>query len=167
MQKIVTNLWFDTQAEQAAHFYVALFPDSAVNRVSYYPASAANGPAQKPVGSVLTVDFTLAGQYYTALNGGPQFPFTEAISLLITCDTQDEIDHYWNGLLADGGQESQCGWLKDKYGLSWQIVPAILGDLMSDADPAKVERVSAVVMRSVKLNIAELQMAYDGTSDPA
>jgi predicted 3-demethylubiquinone-9 3-methyltransferase (glyoxalase superfamily) len=160
MQKIVTNLWFDTQAEEAANLYISLFPNSKINLISYYP-EAATGPSGKEAGSVLTVDFELDGQQYTALNGGPEFPFTEAISLLINCETQEEVDHYWNGLLADGGQESQCGWLKDKYGLSWQVVPTVLGKLMSDPDQKKVEAVTAVMMRSVKLNVDELQKAYD------
>lgn len=160
MQRIVTNLWFDSQAEEAANFYVALFPNSKINAISHY-TEASHGPAGKPVGSVLTVEFELDGQRYTALNGGPVFTFSEAISLLINCDSQEEIDHYWNGLLADGGVESQCGWLKDKYGLSWQVVPSMLDKLMASDNAQKTEAVMKVVMSSVKLSIDELQQAYD------
>ena len=160
MQKIITNLWFDSQAEEAAKLYISLFPNSQIDAIAYYPEAAIE-QSGKPAGSVLTVDFTLDGQRYTGLNGGPLFPFTEAISLLINCETQEEVDHYWNGLLANGGTESQCGWLKDKFGVSWQVVPTILGTLMSDPDQKKVEAVAAVMMKSIKLNVDELQKAYD------
>ncbi|HYH74588.1 MAG TPA: VOC family protein [Candidatus Saccharimonadales bacterium] len=160
MQKIVTSLWFDNEAEEAANFYIALFPNSRITNIMYYP-EAATGPSGKPTGSVLTVDFELDGQQYNALNGGPDFQFSEAVSLIINCETQEELDHYWDGLLADGGRESQCGWLKDKFGMSWQVVPTKLDELMRDPNQKKVEAVTAVMMQSVKLNIDELQQAYD------
>lgn len=147
-QKITTFLWFDTQAEEAASFYVSLFKDSRINFTSPGPS-----------GSTMIVEFTLARIVYVAMNGGPQFPFTEAISLSINCDTQDEIDDLWTKLSSDGGSTSQCGWLKDKYGLSWQVVPTILPKMMSD--PTKSKRVMQSLMQMTKLDIAKLQDAYD------
>lgn len=132
MPKITPFLWFDSQAEEAANFYCSIFPNSKIGKIARYGKA---GPG--PEGSVLTISFSLDGQEFTGLNAGPRFKFTEAISFVAPCNTQDEIDNYWSKLTTGGGQESQCGWLKDKFGLSWQIVPAALGDLMSDADPQK------------------------------
>lgn len=148
-QKITTFLWFDTQAEEAARYYVALFPDSAVT-----------GVTPGPDGSALVVEFRLAGQQYLALNGGPHFRFTEAISLSIDCQTQAEVDGFWEKLSA-GGATSDCGWLKDKYGLSWQVVPSILPDLLADPDRAKAARVMTAMMGMTKLDIAALRGAAD------
>jgi predicted 3-demethylubiquinone-9 3-methyltransferase (glyoxalase superfamily) len=157
MQKIVTSLWFDADAEEAASFYVSLFPDSRILNVSRY------GPdSPMPEGTVLTVDFELAGVHFNALNGGPTFKFTEATSLLVNCVDQAEVDRLWDALTADGGEPSQCGWLKDRYGLSWQIVPITLGELMSDPDPARAGRVMQAMLKMTKLEVADLQRAYDG-----
>ncbi|WP_369199918.1 VOC family protein [Streptomyces sp. PU-14G] len=153
-QKIKTFLWFDTQAEEAAEFYVSLFDDSRVLGVTRYGET---GPG-KP-GSVMTVDFELAGREYVALNGGPEFSFTEAISLQVDCDSQEEVDTLWEKLTADGGQEVQCGWLKDKYGLSWQIVPRRLFELLDTADSAQAEAVTAAMLGMVKLDVAALEAA--------
>jgi predicted 3-demethylubiquinone-9 3-methyltransferase (glyoxalase superfamily) len=157
MQKITTFLWFDDKAEEAANFYVSIFPNSKVLGVARYTDV---GPG--PAGSVMTVDFHLDGQQFVALNGGPQFPFTEAISLVVNCETQQEIDRYWDKLSA-GGKIQQCGWLKDRYGLSWQIVPTLLATEMRDTkDPARLNRVMKVVLSSVKLDIAKLKAAFAG-----
>jgi len=157
MPRITPNLWFDTQGLEAAEFYVSVFPNSTIKTVTYYPEG---GPG--PAGSVLTVDFELDGQAYTAINGGPQFTFDEAISLLINCKDQDEIDYYWDTLTADGGAESQCGWLKDKYGLSWQVVPDGWEKMYADQDTTKVQRAMTAMFGMKKLNLAELQAAFDG-----
>jgi predicted 3-demethylubiquinone-9 3-methyltransferase (glyoxalase superfamily) len=155
MQKITTFLWFNDQAEEAAAFYVSIFPNSKINGVARYTEV---GPGR--AGSVMTVDFELDGQPFVALNGGPQFPFTEAISLVINCETQAEIDRYWDALSA-GGNIQQCGWLKDRYGLSWQVVPTLLATEMRKAtDPARLNRVMKVVLESVKLDIAKLKAAF-------
>ena len=135
MPTITPNLWFDTEAHEAAEFYVSIFPQLPRSPAS--PTTARAGPG--PAGTVLTVDFTLDGQPYTGINGGPEFPFTEAVSLLVACADQDEVDHYWEKL-TDGGQEVQCGWLKDRYGLSWQVVPGGMGDVLNDPDPERAER---------------------------
>jgi predicted 3-demethylubiquinone-9 3-methyltransferase (glyoxalase superfamily) len=156
-QKIVTNLWFDTEAEEAANFYISIFKDSQINNVSHYGEA---GPRE--AGQVLTVDFELAGQQFTGINGGPDFKFNEAVSLLINCEDQAEVDYYWENLLADGGQELPCGWLKDKYGLAWQVIPKQLGELMSDPDPAKSNRVMAAMLKMVKIDVAELEKAHAG-----
>jgi predicted 3-demethylubiquinone-9 3-methyltransferase (glyoxalase superfamily) len=153
MQKITTFLWFDDKAEEAAKFYVSIFPSSKIVTTTRYGDT---GPG--PAGTVMTVDFELAGQQFVALNGGPQFPFTEAISLVVNCDTQQELDGYWDKLAA-GGKIQQCGWLKDRYGLSWQIVPTILATELRRADPQKVNRVMKVVMESVKFDIEKLKAA--------
>ncbi|HEX7189874.1 MAG TPA: VOC family protein [Actinomycetes bacterium] len=157
MQKIVPNLWFDTEAEEAASFYTSVFKDSAIQNVSHYGEDM-----PMPAGTVLTVDFTIMGQRFTALNGGPQFPFTEAVSLLIECEDQEEVDDYWEKLTSDGGQEVQCGWLKDKYGLSWQVIPTELNTLVTDPDPERAGRAMAAMMKQVKIDIAELRKAADG-----
>jgi predicted 3-demethylubiquinone-9 3-methyltransferase (glyoxalase superfamily) len=156
MPKITPFLWFDTQAEAAANFYCSVFPNSKIGRVTRYGKA---GPG--PEASVLTISFSLDGQEFTALNAGPQFKFTEAISFVVPCKTQSEIDHYWSKLTADGGQESMCGWLKDKFGLSWQIIPANIGELMSDPDPQKSNRVIEALLKMKKLDIATLQKARD------
>jgi predicted 3-demethylubiquinone-9 3-methyltransferase (glyoxalase superfamily) len=152
MPRITPNLWFDTQAEEAAEFYVSVFPSSEITAITRY-TDAGPGPA----GSVLTVDFVRDGQQYTGINGGPMFTFTEAISLLIECADQDEIDYYWDAL-TEGGVESQCGWLKDKFGLSWQVVPANWADLLNDPDRA---RVAMFTMK--KFDIAAIEAAADGS----
>lgn len=159
MQKIVTHLWFDNQAEEAAKFYTSLFKNSKVGQVVHY-GDAASQAAGRPKGSVMTVEFELDGQSFYALNGGPLFKLNESVSLFVNCKDQAEIDELWNKLL-DGGQPSQCGWLKDKYGLSWQIVPAALRDMMHDKDPKKVERVMAALMQMSKLDLATLRRAYE------
>ena len=154
-QKITPFLWFDNNAEEAVNFYVATFKNSKVGDVARYGDS---GPG--PKGSVMTMAFELEGQRFVALNGGPQFKFTEAVSFVVNCETQEELDYFWEKLSGNGGQEVQCGWLKDKYGLSWQIVPAILPQLIS-GDPAKSNRVMQALMQMKKLDIAELQKAAE------
>jgi predicted 3-demethylubiquinone-9 3-methyltransferase (glyoxalase superfamily) len=158
MQKISPFLWFDNQAEEAAKFYASVFKNSRIGRIARYGDA---GPG--PKGSVMTVEFQLEGQDFVALNGGPEFKFTEAISLSVLCKTQDEIDEFWKKL-TQGGQEVQCGWLKDKYGLSWQIVPEVLPKMMSDPDPEKTNRVMEAVLKMKKFDIATLEKAYSGRS---
>lgn len=153
MQKIVPFLWFDNQAEEAARFYTSIFKDSQIGQISRYGES---GPGEP--GSVLTVSFTLAGQEFGALNGGPVFQFSEAISFLINCADQVEVDFFWEKL-SEGGEIQQCGWLKDKFGVSWQIVPTILGELMSNPDPEKAARVTQAMLQMTKIDIAGLQDA--------
>jgi predicted 3-demethylubiquinone-9 3-methyltransferase (glyoxalase superfamily) len=155
MQKITPFLWFNDQAEEAMNFYVSLFKSAKIGTVTRYPDDNAG-----PKGKVMTATFQLEGQDFIVLNGGPLFSFTEAISFVVNCESQEEVDHFW-GKLTDGGQPSRCGWLKDKYGLSWQIVPAILPQLLNK-DAATSQRVMQVVMSSDKLDIARLQQAYDG-----
>ncbi len=159
MPRTVPCLWFNGQAEEAAAFYCSVFPNSRVTRVQPYPEGSPF-PAPFGPGTAMTVDFELDGQPYSALNGGPEFTFSEATSMQIFCADQDEIDHYWDGLTADGGEESMCGWLKDKYGFSWQVVPSALNQLDSD-DPAKQKAVADAIFRMKKLDIAELQRAFD------
>jgi predicted 3-demethylubiquinone-9 3-methyltransferase (glyoxalase superfamily) len=156
MQKIVTSLWFDTEAEEAANFYCSKFRDSKILNVAHYGAA---GP--RPEGTVMTVDFQLAGQTFNAINGGPDFKFTEAISLLVNCESQDEVDQFWDAL-GEGGEPGPCGWLKDKYGLSWQIVPTVLNELLADPDPEKAQRVMKSMLQMGKIDVAELQRAYKG-----
>lgn len=156
MQKIVTNLWFDTEAEEAANFYTSIFKNSKITHTSYY---GENG--RRPAGMVLTVNFEMNGQSFTAINGGPEFKFSEAISFLINCEGQGEVDELWEKL-CEGGQPGPCGWLKDKYGLSWQIVPTILGQLLTDPDPQKAQRVNKAMMGMGKLDIEALIQARDG-----
>lgn len=161
MQKITPFLWFNDNAEEAVKFYTSIFKNSKIDRISYYPDSAAKGTGRPPR-SVMTIAFKLNGQDFIALNGGPNFKFTEAISLMVNCDTQAELDRYWKKLTSGGGKEIECGWLKDKYGLSWQIVPASIIKLISDKDRAKADRVMQVVMKSVKLDIKKLKAAAKG-----
>jgi predicted 3-demethylubiquinone-9 3-methyltransferase (glyoxalase superfamily) len=155
VQKIIPFLWFDDQAEEAATFYVSLFKNSKVNSVARYGDA---GPG--PKGSAMTVTFELAGQKFIALNGGPVFKFTEAVSFLINCETQQEVDDLWEKLSA-GGSESQCGWVKDKYGLSWQVVPIALGEMLQDEDPKKSQRVMQAMLQMRKIDIAKLKQAYN------
>lgn len=162
LQKITPCLWFDTQAEDAARFYCAIFPNSRIQQISRY-GEAGYEIHRKRAGSVLTVSFELAGQAFTALNGGPEFSFNEAVSFQVACDTQDELDRYWDALSAGGAEQAQqCGWLKDRYGVSWQIIPAALPDMMCDADPRKTERVMNALLQMKKLDIAKLQQAFAG-----
>jgi predicted 3-demethylubiquinone-9 3-methyltransferase (glyoxalase superfamily) len=154
MQKITPCLWFDDQAEEAARFYTSVFKNSKIDKVSYY---GEGGP--RPKGSVVAVEFQLDGQQFLALNGEPQFKFTEAISFIVNCETQAEVDRMWEKL-SEGGQQVQCGWLKDKYGVSWQIVPTVLGSMMSDPDPARAKRVFQAMMGKKKLDIEGLTKAY-------
>ncbi len=151
--QITPCLWFDNQAEEAANFYTSVFKNSKIGAISHYGKEGFEVHGQKD-GTVLTVDFTINGQAFTALNGGPIFKFNESVSFQVFCDTQEEIDHYWTRLTTDGGEEGQCGWLKDKFGLSWQIVPAILPKLMSD--PAKAGKVMNAFMQMKKFNIEKL-----------
>jgi predicted 3-demethylubiquinone-9 3-methyltransferase (glyoxalase superfamily) len=155
-QRITPFLWFDNQAEEAANFYCSIFENSKVGQVVRYGDS---GPG--PKGQVMIVTFQLNGQNFTALNGGPRFKFTEAISFVVNCDTQKEIDYFWEKLTADGGAESMCGWLKDKFGLSWQVVPTIIGELMSAKDPEKSNRVMQAVLQMKKLDIQKMKDAYE------
>lgn len=160
MQKITPFLWFDANAEEAANFYVTIFKNSKVGRISRYP-EVAEQAAGKPAGSVMTVEFQLDGQDFVGLNAGPHFKFTEAVSFVVNCETQEEVDEYWSKLSA-GGAESQCGWLKDKYGLSWQITPIALTEMMQDKDPEKANRTMKAMLEMKKLDIATLKQAYEG-----
>jgi len=160
IQMIAPCLWYDTQAEEAANFYVSIFDNSRIIRVLHY-SEAGFEIHGKPAGSILTVEFELNGQRFTALNGGPQFKFSEAISLEVTCETQQEIDYYWDKLV-EGGEEGPCGWLKDKFGLSWQITPAILSEMLSDENKQKTHRVMDAFLQLKKLDIATIKKAYAG-----
>jgi predicted 3-demethylubiquinone-9 3-methyltransferase (glyoxalase superfamily) len=153
MQKITSFLWFDNQAEEAVKFYSSIFKNSRIKKIARYGEA---GPG--PKGSVMTVEFQLEGQEFVALNGGPHFQFTEAVSFVVNCKTQTEVDKYWKKLSA-GGKESRCGWLKDKFGLSWQIVPTVLGELLSDKNAAKSQRVMEAMLKMVKLDIQKLKQA--------
>jgi predicted 3-demethylubiquinone-9 3-methyltransferase (glyoxalase superfamily) len=155
MPRITPNLWFDTEGEEAAQFYVSVFPNSKITNVTHYGEA---GP--RPAGTVLTVDFVLDGQECTAINGGPEFTFNEAVSLLVNCKDQEEVDYYW-AKLTEGGEEGPCGWLKDRYGLSWQICPQAMNDLLNDADPARAQRAMQAMFGMKKLDIAALQAAAD------
>jgi predicted 3-demethylubiquinone-9 3-methyltransferase (glyoxalase superfamily) len=163
VSKIVPCLWFDHQAEEAARFYAGIFPDSRITNISRYPKAGQEVHGREP-GSVLTVAFELAGQALTALNGGPVFKFNEAISLQVMCDTQEEVDHYWNKLSQGGDpQAQQCGWVKDRYGLSWQVVPRQLLEWIVDPDPQKAERTFSAMLQMKKLDLAALRRAHEGT----
>jgi predicted 3-demethylubiquinone-9 3-methyltransferase (glyoxalase superfamily) len=157
MPRITPNLWFDTQGLEAAEFYVSIFPNSKITNVSHYGEA---GPRE--AGMVLTVDFVLDGQDYTAINGGPEFTFDEAISLLVNCADQDEVDYYWDKLTEGGGEESQCGWLKDRYGLSWQVVPEGMAEMFNDPDRGRADRAMRAMLGMKKLDLAALQAAADG-----
>jgi predicted 3-demethylubiquinone-9 3-methyltransferase (glyoxalase superfamily) len=158
MSKITTCLWFDGNAEEAAGLYVSLLPDSRVDSVA---RSLADNPST-PAGAVLVVDFTLAGQPFRAINGGPQFSFTEAVSFVIDCEDQAEVDRLWNALLEGGGSPGQCGWLKDRYGMSWQIVPRQLGEMLGDTDAEKARRAMEAMLRMSKIEVAAMRAAFDG-----
>jgi predicted 3-demethylubiquinone-9 3-methyltransferase (glyoxalase superfamily) len=157
MPAITPNLWFDTQSEEAAEFYVSVFPNSKITNVTHYTDA---GPREE--GMVLTVDFVLDGQPYTAINGGPQFTFDEAISLHIMCEDQDEVDYYWDRLLEGGGEESQCGWLKDRFGLSWQVVPKGMEDLLSQPDSERAARGMKAMLGMQKIDLAAILAAAEG-----
>ena len=156
MARIHPFLWFDTQAEEAANFYVSIFPGSRITGVTRYGAA---GPG--PAGSAMTVQFELDGRGFIALNGGPHFKFNEAVSFSVTCAGQDEVDRYWSQLTAGGGEEGRCGWLKDRYGLSWQVTPVALGQLLSDPDPGRSRRVMEAMLQMRKIDVAALERARD------
>ena len=156
MQKITPFLWFDGKAEEAMNFYVSLFKNSRAGNVTRYGDA---GPG--PKGSVMSATFQLEGQDFYALNGGPQYKFTPAVSLFITCETQEEVDMFWEKL-SEGGRKDRCGWLQDRYGLSWQVIPSALGRMLGDEDPAKANRVMQAMMQMDKIDVAALQQAYDG-----
>jgi predicted 3-demethylubiquinone-9 3-methyltransferase (glyoxalase superfamily) len=160
MQKISSCLWFDGQAEEAANFYVSIFENSRIDTVTHYgPAAAA--ASGRPEGSIMTVTFQLEGQDFMALNGGPEFKFSEAVSFMVICETQQEVDSFWQKLSA-GGEEGPCGWLKDKFGLSWQVVPRVMDEMLAEGDPGKTERVMQAMLQMKKLDIGALQAAYRG-----
>lgn len=162
MQKITSNLWFDSQAEEAAEFYISIFKNSKIGRIARYGKEGYEIHG-RPEGSIMTVEFWLEGQGFVALNGGPHFKFNEAISFIVNCDTQKEIDYYWEKLSEGGDEKAQiCGWLKDKYGLSWQIVPTILADMISDPDSRKSERAMKAMLQMKKLDIEALNQAFTG-----
>jgi Uncharacterized protein conserved in bacteria len=152
-----TCLWFDGQAEEAANYYTSIFPNSRLGDVARYTEA---GPG--PAGTVVTVEFVANGQKFVALNGGPEFTFNEAVSFEIRCENQDEVDHYWDTLTSDGGEESVCGWVKDKYGVSWQVIPQVLVDMVSDPDQQKAARAMAAMLEMRKIDIAALEKAYQG-----
>lgn len=164
-QRITPFLWFDDQAEEAANFYASTFKNSRIKGLARYDDQAAKA-AGRPKGSAMTVQFELDGQDFVALNGGPAFKFTEAISFVVSCETQEEIDHFWQTLSA-GGQEVECGWLKDRFGVSWQVVPTVLGEMLQDGHPEQSQRVMAALMKMKKLEIDGLRKAYEGRLDPA
>lgn len=158
MKPIISHLWFDQQAEEAVEFYCSVFPNSKKGTPTYYTEESSK-PSGMPVGSVLTIDFEINGQPFVALNGGPMFKFTEAVSFMVPCDSQEELDHYWDKL-SEGGEIQYCGWLKDKFGLSWQVVPAVVKQYLADPDPERVSRVIAAIMNSQKLDFATIEDAY-------
>src|ERR1700736_332955 len=160
MQRISPFLWFDSQAKEAAKFYVSVFKNSSIDKVTKYPEEAATKIGREP-GSVMTVEFTLDGVEFVALNGGPQFKFTEAVSFNVNCETQKEIDYFWERLSADGGETGPGGWLKDKFGLSWQVGPRLLGEMLADKDKARAERVMSAMMEMDKIDIEKLKAAAD------
>jgi predicted 3-demethylubiquinone-9 3-methyltransferase (glyoxalase superfamily) len=155
-QKIIPNLWFDTEAEDAADFYTSVFKNSRIVNVARYTEA---GP--RPAGTVMTVEFELDGQRFVGINGGPEFKFSEAVSFQISCETQDDVDYYWEQL-TDGGEEGPCGWVKDKFGLSWQVVPTGMDELFSDPDPTRAERAMRAMFEMKKIDIAALRAAADG-----
>jgi len=159
MQKITPFLWFDGQAEDAVNCYTSVFKNSKIGRILRYTEEVAEN-ADRPVGSVLTIEFEIEGQKFVALNGGPLFKFNESVSFVVNCETQEEVDYFWEKLTADGGEESQCGWLKDKFGLSWQVTPTVLIDMLHDEDPEKAERVMKAMLQMQKIDIKALKDAY-------
>jgi predicted 3-demethylubiquinone-9 3-methyltransferase (glyoxalase superfamily) len=162
VDKVSTCLWFDGNAEEAARFYTALFPNSRIDSIDASPADTPSGPE----GSILTVNFTLAGRSFIGLNGGPEFKFTEAISLSIDCDDQAEVDRYWDALLADGGEPSVCGWLKDRFGLSWQVVPRQMSEMFNSKDRAAARRAMEAMLKMVKIDVSEIERAFAGDAVP-
>jgi len=161
MQKITPFLWFNDNAEEAVEFYASIFKKSRIGKIARYD-QAGEKVSGRPAGSVMTVEFQIEGLEFIALNGGPHFKFTEAVSFVVNCKTQKELDYYWKKLTVGGGQEVQCGWLKDKFGVSWQIVPTLLGELMSSKDAAKSQRVMEAMLKMVKLDIKKLKEAAKG-----
>ena len=160
-QKITPCLWYDGNAKEAAEFYASVFKDSGIGKTANYDEESSKGSGQ-PEGSVLVVEFEIAGQKFVGLNGGPMFKFSEAISFMIDCKDQAEVDYFWSRLTADGGEESQCGWLKDKFGLSWQVVPSIMSKTVMGSDPEGSKRAMAAMMKMKKIDIKTIQDAYDG-----
>ena len=158
MDKVTTCLWFDGNAEEAARFYTSIFPNSGIDRVDSSPADTPSGPE----GSVLTVNFTLDGRSFIGLNGGPDFKFTEAISFSVDCDGQLEVDRYWDALQADGGEPSVCGWLKDRFGVSWQVVPRQLNEMLNSSDRPAAARAMEAMLQMTKIDVRELEDAYEG-----
>jgi predicted 3-demethylubiquinone-9 3-methyltransferase (glyoxalase superfamily) len=163
VSKITPSLWFDDQAEEAASLYTSVFPDSRVDKVVRSPADNPSTSA----GEVLTVEFTLAGQPFVGLNGGPDFTFNEAVSFVIDCEDQAEVDRYTDALIAGGGEQGPCGWIKDKFGLSWQVVPSQLNEMLQSSDSAAAKRAMEAMLQMKKLDVAKLREAYEGTSVPA
>jgi predicted 3-demethylubiquinone-9 3-methyltransferase (glyoxalase superfamily) len=161
MQKINPFVWFDNQAEEAVKFYTSIFKESKIGRILRCNEQVAKTTGQ-PAGSVLTIEFEIAGEKVVALNGGPRFKFNESVSFVVNCETQAEVDYFWERLTADGGEESQCGWLKDKFGLSWQVIPTVLIDMLHDKDPEKAERVMKAMLQMQKIEIPKLKAAYGG-----
>jgi predicted 3-demethylubiquinone-9 3-methyltransferase (glyoxalase superfamily) len=159
MKPITPHLWFAEKADEAARFYVSLFPNSKMGRIVGSPSDSPSGPA----GSVIVVDFTLNGQPFIAMTAGPYEPFNHAISFVVHCETQEEVDRYWSALLDGGGKEERCGWVKDRYGVSWQIVPTVLDEMFGDPDREKAKRATDAMLQMVKLDIAGLRRAFDGT----
>ena len=162
-QKITPFLWFDNQAEEAVNFYTSIFENSKIGSAARYDEEGSKA-AGRPKGSVMTVAFQLAGQDFVALNGGPVFKFSEAVSFVVNCESQKEVDHFWEKLSA-GGEEVQCGWLKDKFGLSWQVVPTVLSEMLQDKDAQKAKRVMSAMLKMKKIDIAELWRAYEARSN--
>ena len=161
MQKITPFLWFDGDAEDAVKFYTSIFKNSKISRILHYGEEVAKvSESGRLAGSVLTIEFEIEGQKFVALNGGPQFQFNESVSFVVNCESQKEVDYYWEKLTAGGGQESACGWLKDKFGLSWQITPTVLIDMLHDKDAERAERVMHAMLQMKKIDIAKLQAAY-------
>lgn len=158
VQKIVPHLWYTKEAEEAARFYATVFPESRVDRVTSLPVESPSGPA----GSVDVVEFTLFGQAFMSISAGPHHPFNDAVSFMVNCASQAEIDRYWNALLENGGKPQACGWIIDKYGVRWQIVPTVMGDMMADADKSKAKRVAEEMLKQVKFDIAKLEAAFKG-----
>jgi len=164
MRKVSPFLWFDKQAEEAVNFYVSLFPNAKINKVGRYPSDAPGGNTE---GAVMTVQFEIDGVNFVALNGGPDFKFNEAFSLTIDCDSQAEVDRYWKALTANGGEEGPCGWCKDRYGLSWQVNPHRLGELLGDPDRKRAKAAMDVMLKQKKIVIAEIEAAADAVSEHA
>jgi predicted 3-demethylubiquinone-9 3-methyltransferase (glyoxalase superfamily) len=158
MTKITPNLWFDGNAEEAANFYVSLLPDSRIDNVWRSPADNPSTPA----GAVLLVDFTVADQRFTGINGGPQFPFNESVSFVIDCQDQAEVDRLWDALIAGGGFPGQCGWLKDRFGLSWQVIPREMGEMLGDPNPERAARAMEAMLRMTKIDVTAMREAFDG-----